>query len=88
MKLANDRVRVTEIVYEPGVARQSYLRPTDQLVVFLEDCRFERIDGETGERVIRERHAGDAVWHSRGEKAPVLTNIGEQPYRTLLIELL
>lgn len=88
MKLANQRVRVSEVIYQPGVTRQTYVRPTDQIVVFLDDCRFERVDAATGERIVRERRSGDVLWHSGGENAPALTNIGETAYRTLLIELL
>lgn len=85
--LENARVRVTEVTYLPGVPRERYIRPTDQVIVFLEDCRYERIDSKTGEKVVRERKAGEVLWHDRGEDAPVLINAGSKPYRTLTIEL-
>jgi len=78
---------VTEVVYQPGVSRESYLRPTDQIVVFLDDCAFDRIDGETGVMLSRERKSGEVLWHAKGEIAPVLVNTGTRPFRTLLIEL-
>ena len=87
VKLENQRVKATEIVYQPGVARERSTRPTDQVIVFLEDCRYQRIDSETGEKTVRQRQAGDVIWHNRGEDAPVLINLGAKPYRTLLIEL-
>lgn len=85
--LENPRVRVTEVTYLPGVPRDRYIRPTDQVIVFLEDCKYERIDSKTGEKTVRERKAGEVLWHDRGEDAPVLINAGTKPYRTLTIEL-
>jgi hypothetical protein len=86
-KLENARVRITEVRYEPGVPRERYIRSTDQVIVFLDDCRYERIDSETHAREIRDRKSGDVIWHNKGEDAPVLTNLGAKPYRTLVIEL-
>lgn len=86
--LENRRTRVSQLVWEPGVPRPSYTRPTDQIVVFLDDCRFERIDAVTGEKILRERKSGDVLWHDKGELAPTLINAGSTTYRTLLIELL
>ena len=87
MKLENQRVKVTEVTYPPGTQRERYIRPTDQLIVFLDDCRYERKDSSTGEKTVRERKAGDVIWHDKGEDAPQLTNLGAAPYRTLVIEL-
>ena len=83
----NPRARVTEVVYEPGIRRESYLRPTDQIVVFLDDCTFDRIDPGNGSVLPRERKSGEVLWHAQGEIAPVLVNTGTRPFRTLLIEL-
>lgn len=85
--LENVRARVTEVTYEPGVPRPRYLRPTDQIIVFLDDCEYERVDSKTGERLLRRRKAGEVLWHDRAEDAPVLTNKGSKAYRTLVIEL-
>lgn len=87
VKLENAKVKVTEVVYEPGVARERYIRPTDQVIVFLDDSRYERIDSKTKEKTVRERKSGDVIWHDKGEDAPVLTNLGTKAYRTLTIEL-
>ncbi len=87
VKLENPRVKVSEVVYQPGVPRNRYIRATDQVIVFLDDCRYERIDSKTGEKTVRERKAGETIYHDRGEDAPVLVNAGTRPYRTLLIEL-
>ncbi len=86
-KLENVRVKVSEIVYEPGVPRNRHIRATDQVVVFLDDCQYQRIDSKTGEKTVRERKAGEVIYHDRGEDAPVLINAGAKAYRTLLIEL-
>jgi len=85
--LDNAHVRVSEIVHEPGEARENHIRPTNQVIVFLDDCRYERTDPKTGEKSVRERKSGEVIWHDRGETAPVLRNLGSKAYRTLLIEL-
>lgn len=87
IRLDNPRVKVTEVVYEPGVPRERYTRPTDQVIVFLDDCRYERIDSATKAKTVRERKSGEVIWHDKGEDAPVLTNLGSKSYRTLTIEL-
>ncbi len=86
-KLSNPRVKVSEVVYEPGAPRERYIRPTDQLIVFLDDCRYQRVDSVTGEKTVRERKSGEVLWHHKGDDAPVLINLGAKPYRTLVIEL-
>lgn len=87
VKLENAKVRVKEVLYQPGQPRERYIRPTDQVIVFLDDSRYERIDSATKEKTIRQRKSGDVIWHDKGEDAPVLTNLGNAPYRTLVIEL-
>jgi len=87
MTLENAKVKVTEVTYLPGVARERYIRPTDQVIVFLDDCKYERTDSKTGEKAIRDRKSGEVIWHDKGEDAPRLVNLGTKPYRTLTIEL-
>ena len=87
VKLENAKVKVTEVTYNPGVPRERFIRPTDQVIVFLDDCKYERKDSTTGEKTVRTRKAGEVIWHDKGEDAPVLTNLGTKPYRSLSIEL-
>lgn len=87
VRLDNARVKVTTVTYNPGVPRERYIRPTDQVIVFLDDCKYQRVDSKTGEKTVRERRSGDVIWHDKGEDAPVLVNLGSKPYRTLVIEL-
>lgn len=87
VKLENDKVKVTEVVYLPGGPRERFIRPTDQVIVFLDDCKYQRIDSGSGEKTVRERKAGETIWHNKGEDAPVLINLGSKPYRTLVIEI-
>jgi hypothetical protein len=87
VKLENKRVRVSEVTYAPGTPRERYIRPTDQVIVFLDDCRYERLDSQTKEKTVRERKSGDVIWHDKGEDAPQLTNQGTKPYRTIVVEL-
>jgi hypothetical protein len=86
-KLENERIRVSENVYALNQPRPRYTRPTDQTIVFLDDCRFQRTDSKTGAKEIHEHKSGDGIWHNKGEDAPVLTNLGAKPYRTLVIEI-
>jgi hypothetical protein len=86
-KLENAKVKVEMTTYLPGVPRDRYTRPTDQVIVFLDDSKYERKDSATGEKTVRERKSGDVIWHNKGEDAPVLTNLGSTAYRTLTIEL-
>jgi hypothetical protein len=86
VKLENARVRVSEIAYGPGSVRARGVRATDQVIVFLDDCQYRRLDPSSGETTVRDRKAGDVIWHDKGEDAPQLTNAG-RPYRTLVIEL-
>lgn len=85
--LENARVRVKEVTYVPGQSRERYTRPTDQVIVFLDESRYERTDSKTGEKTIRQRRSGEVLWHDKGEDAPVLKNLGSKPYRTLVVEL-
>ena len=71
----------------PGVPRDRFIRPTDEVIVFLDACKYERLDSQTKEKTIRERKAGEVIWHDKGEDAPQLTNLGAKPYRTLVIAL-
>jgi hypothetical protein len=87
VKLENDRVKISEVLYRPGVPRERYIRPTDQVIVFLDESRYQRTDSQTKEKTIRERKPGEVIWHDKGEDAPVLVNLGKTPYRTLVIEL-
>jgi hypothetical protein len=86
-KLENAKVKVTEVTAPVGGVRERGIRASNQVIVFLDDCRYQRIDPATGEKTIRERKSGDVIWHDKGEDAPQLTNVGSKPYRTLVIEL-
>ena len=70
------------------MARTRYIRKTDQVIVFLNDCEYRRKDSTTGEVTVRQRKAGEVIWHDKGEDAPELTNLGTTTYRTLTVELL
>lgn len=87
VRLENARAKVTEITCAPGVTRPRYTRPADQIIVFLDDCKYERTDSVTHRKEIQQRKSGDVIWHNKGDDAPVLVNIGSKPYRTMLIEL-
>ena len=50
VKLENTRVRVLEMDYKPGEPRIRSIRPADQVIVFLDDSRYERVDPDNGQR--------------------------------------
>lgn len=85
--LENKKVKVVETTYLPGVPREPGVRQGDQVVVFLDECAYERKDPVTGELTIRKRKAGEVIWHDRGETSPQLTNQAKQAFRTLTIEM-
>ncbi len=87
VKLDNARVHVTEVTSAPGAVRERGVRGYDQVIVFLDDCRYERTDPKTGVKSIQERKSGDVIWHMRGEDAPQLVNKGAKAYRTVVVEL-
>ena len=86
-KLENARVKAIATTYPPGVPRDKSVRETDQVIVFLDDCKYERKDSATGEKTVREHKSGDVIWHNKGEDAPQLTNLGTRAYRTITVEL-
>ena len=86
VKLDNSRVHATEVTSAPGAVRERGVRAHDQVIVFLDDCRYERTDPQTGAKTIQERKSGDVIWHTAGEAAPQLVNKGDKPYRTIVIE--
>ncbi|MBL8177886.1 MAG: hypothetical protein JNK48_24630, partial [Bryobacterales bacterium] len=49
VKLENAKVRVSEVTYMPGVKRERYIRPTDQVIVFLDESKYRRTDSQTKE---------------------------------------
>ena len=87
VKLEKPRVTVTETSQPAGVAREPYVRPTDQVIVFLDDCSYDRIDPATGQAQRQNRKSGDVIWHDKGEHAPQLVNRGSKPFRTMIIAL-
>lgn len=85
VKLDNSRVTITESTTPAGGRRETYTRPTDQVIVFIDEAEYEAIDA-TGKATRRHRKPGDIVWHTKGETAPILVNKGK-PYRNLVIAI-
>ncbi|HVF86663.1 MAG TPA: hypothetical protein VM866_03695 [Pyrinomonadaceae bacterium] len=85
IKLDNAKVTVTESLTPAGGRRDPYTRPTDQIIIFLDDAEYDSIDG-AGKATARRRRSGDIVWHTKGEEAPQLANKGKA-YRNLIVAL-
>ena len=84
--LDNQRVTVTEMTTQPEARRAPYTRPTDQIIVFLDEADYSATD-TAGQKQIKHRAVGEIVWHNKGEAAPLLVNTGKKPYRNLVIAL-
>ena len=84
--LNNQRVTVTEITMPVQARREAYTRPSDQIIVFIDEADYEAIDA-AGQKQVRHRKAGEIIWHNKGEAAPTLVNTGKRPYRNLVIAL-
>jgi hypothetical protein len=85
VRLDNPRVTITESTTPAGGRRESYVRTSDQIIVFLDDAQYEAVD-DSGKPAMRNRKSGDFVWHTKGEIAPTLINKGKA-YRNLIIAL-
>jgi hypothetical protein len=83
--LENPKVQVNGVLYEQASVRAPHTRPQDQVIVFLDDASYEVVYAN-GKKEQRERRAGDVIWHSRGEVAPALNNIGKT-YRTVVVNI-
>lgn len=84
--LDNQRVTVTEITMPQQARREAYTRPTDQIIVFIDEADYEATDA-AGQKQVKHRKAGEIIWHNKGEAAPTLVNVGQHPYRNLVISL-
>src|SRR5262249_46127474 len=82
----NPRVTVTEITMPMSARREAYTRPSDQIIVFLDEADYEATDA-SGQKQIRHRQSGEIIWHNKGEAAPLLVNTGKKTYRNLVIAL-
>ena len=85
VKLDNARVTVSESMTQAGGRREAYTRPTDQIIVFVDEANYESVE-PSGQTMLRHRMPGEIVWHSKGEAAPLLVNKGKA-YRNLIIAL-
>ena len=85
--LENPTIAVTERTMAPRGVRGPHTRPSDQVIVFVNDASYERTDAKTGAKAVRRRKAGDVIWHDRGENAPQLVNVGTAPMRSLVIAI-
>ena len=83
--LDNSRVQVNRVLHEQASVRAPHTRPQDQVIVFLDEASYEVVYAN-GKKEQRERTSGDVIWHSRGEEAPTLNNIGKT-YRTVVVNI-
>lgn len=86
--LENDRVRIWEMTLAPGEASPLHRHDLDYMIVLLEGDRIAAVPGPKSHRAARgaEVLPGRVAYLSRGE-AEWAVNVGDRPYRELLIEL-
>jgi hypothetical protein len=84
--LDNPRITVRTVTMAPGAQREGRPRPTDELVLFYEEAHYQATDAD-GKVSRRDRKPGTAVWHSKGELAPTLSNPGNKPVRYFSISI-
>jgi hypothetical protein len=84
--LENGRVAVNVVDLPAGGRRSGRTRPTDEVVLFCEESHYQVVDAQ-GHAEPRDRLAGTAVWHARGDLAPALVNAGPKPLRLYSISL-
>ena len=84
----NDRVRIWELTLEPGEASALHRHDLDYMVILLEGDRIAGIPGPESNHPARaaEITPGRVTYLTRGGTEWAV-NIGNQPYRELLIEL-
>jgi mannose-6-phosphate isomerase-like protein (cupin superfamily) len=87
----NERVRVWELVLQPGERSACHRHELDYLMVFLEGDRIAvdvdaRSAGPYQENLEFDVPLGRCVFVERGG-VETAVNVGDQPYREILIEL-
>jgi hypothetical protein len=84
----NDRVRIWEMSLAPGEASPLHHHDLDYMVILIEGDRIAGIPGPQSSRRARAADVvpGRVAYLARGETEWAV-NIGEKPYRELLIEL-
>ncbi len=88
VKTDNDRVRIWELNLEPGEASHLHRHDLDYMVILIEGDRIAGIPGPESTRTARAADVvpGMVTYLTRGGTEWAV-NIGQKPYRELLIEL-
>lgn len=87
----NDRVRVWDLALAPGEWLEKHIHRNDFLFVVINGGDLKHIDPQHPENDRAVQYPDDlVVFHEAGEHGRVhnrLVNVGEKPYRNLVIEL-
>lgn len=83
----NARLILTEYTFQTGVPVKLKPRVHDQLILFIDDCRYERTDPNSGLKSLRVRKAGEFIWYDHGGDSATILNLGPTPFRLMLVEL-
>ncbi|HEY0072597.1 MAG TPA: hypothetical protein VGB77_00730 [Abditibacteriaceae bacterium] len=89
----NERVRVWDLALQPGEAVEKHIHRLDYLLVILQGGDLRHVDPDNPENDRAVHFETDQVHFSQADKANGgtihhrLINVGDAPYRNLVIEL-
>ena len=86
----NERIRVWDLVLQPGQALEKHVHHEDYVFIVLEGGSLVHVDDEDASKDVAVNYATDqVVWLESGEGLVhnKLVNVGDKPYRNLVIEL-
>ena len=88
----NERVRVWDLALEPGEAVEKHIHKLDYLLVILQGGDLRHVDPDDSSNDRPVHFESDQVFFNQADKAnggtvhQRLINVGEAPYRNLVIE--
>lgn len=84
----NDRVRVWDLQLAPGESTGLHLHTTDYLYVVIGDGTLQGGDADGSRRPAQAREDGEVVFRAvDGEEIHEAINVGETPWRNIVVEL-
>lgn len=86
----NERIRVWDLALQPGEALEKHVHHEDYVFIVLEGGSLVHVDDEDAGKDVAVHYTTDqVVWLEAGEGLVhnKLVNVGDKPYRNLVIEL-
>jgi quercetin dioxygenase-like cupin family protein len=84
----NDRVRVWDLRLAPGESTGMHRHTTDYLYVVIGDGTLARVDADGSRRSPKAMRDGEVHWRPvAGEDVHEAVNVGDRPWRNIVVEL-